>query len=78
MTVKMAQIISDLHDSEINGEIGWFCGGAWTARLGDPEHGYDAGATVESVDAAVEWLKAQAIMLYPDSKFAKRWGRGFA
>ncbi len=33
------QILTDLHDSEMNGEIAWFYDGAWTATLGDPVNG---------------------------------------
>jgi len=35
-------LIEVLHDSEINGEIGWFYDGVWRANLGDPWNGYRA------------------------------------
>ena len=33
LTDKLASFIEALHDSEINGEIGWFFDGIWRARL---------------------------------------------
>jgi len=32
---------------------------------------------VDSIEQAVEWLRAEAVRLYPESEFAKRYGRGF-
>jgi hypothetical protein len=73
------QILQDLHDSEINGEISlaWFYDSTWTVKLGDPHNGYVAEAIVASVGEAVDWLRAEAVRRYPDSDFAKRYARGF-
>ena len=43
-TGELASLIEDLHDSEINGEIGWFFDGVWRVKLGDPWNGYVAEA----------------------------------
>jgi hypothetical protein len=39
-TDELASLIGDLHDSEINGEIGWFFDGVWRAKIGAPWNGY--------------------------------------
>ena len=72
------QILQDLHDSEINGEIAWFYDGAWRVAVGgDPVDGYAAETDVGSIGEAVEWLRAKAVELYPESEFAKKYRRGF-
>jgi hypothetical protein len=43
----------------------------WSVKLGDPFTGYDAVAAVASTEEAVEWLRANAVRLYPDSTFAQ-------
>jgi hypothetical protein len=68
---ELANFLTDLHDSEINGEIGWFYDGAWCAKIGDKHNGYAAEGTFSSLREAAEWLRAKAIELYPDSDFAK-------
>jgi hypothetical protein len=35
-TDELANFITDLHDSGINGEIGWFFDAMWRAKTGDP------------------------------------------
>jgi hypothetical protein len=75
-TDKLASLIEDLHDSEINGDIGWFFDGVWRAKLGDPRNGYVAEADgLPSIRQAAEWLRSKAIELYPDSEFANQWRR---
>jgi hypothetical protein len=72
------QILQDLHDSEINGEIAWLYDGAWRVCVGgDPVDGYAAEVVVENLAEAVEWLRTEAIRRYPDSEFAKSYGHGF-
>jgi hypothetical protein len=75
-TDELASFIEDLHDSEINGEIGWFFDGVWCAKIGDPHNGYKAEGTFMSLRQATEWLRSKAIEIYPDSEFAKQWRRG--
>jgi len=64
-------LLSALHESEINGAVSWFYDGVSRVRFGDPHNGVDAEAVVGSVQEAVEWLRATAIKLYPDSTFAR-------
>ena len=72
-TDELAGLIEDLHDSEINGEIGWFSDGVWRAKIGDPWNGYVAEKDgLLSLGWAVEWLPSKAIELYPNSEFAKQ------
>lgn len=72
--LDLETLISALHDSEINGVIGWFYDGVWSVKMkiGDPWNGYDAEATVADLREASDWLRDKAIELYPDSEFAKR------
>jgi hypothetical protein len=71
------RLLQDLHDSEINAEIGWFYDGVWWAKIGDAFNGFDAEGRCRSLSEAAEWLRAAAIRLYPDSVFAQRYRRGF-
>ena len=76
-TDELASFIEDLHDSEINGEIGWFFDGMWRAKIGDPWNGYRAEVDgLMSLAEAAKWLRSKAIELYPDSDFAKSHRRG--
>ena len=74
---ELAAFLTDLHDSEINGEIGWFFDALWCAKIGDKLNGYKAEDTFASLAQAAEWLQSKAIELYPDSDFAKAHRRGF-
>ena len=69
----LGKIMAALHDSEINGEVSvsWFFDRVWKVRLGDPHNGYDAEAVVASPEEAAEWLRANAVKLYPESTFAR-------
>ena len=69
---ELASLLEDLHDSEINGEIGWFFDRVWRAKIGDPWNGFRAETDgLLSLAHAAEWLRSQAIELYPNSEFAK-------
>jgi hypothetical protein len=77
-TDELASLIGALHDSEINGEIGWFFDGVWRAKIGDPWNGYKAEVDgLASLAEAADWLRSKAIELYPDSGFAKGQQGGF-
>jgi hypothetical protein len=72
---ELASLLDDLHDSEINGEIGWFFDGVWRAKIGDPCNGFQAEIDgLLSLSQAAEWLRSKAIELYPNSEFAKAHG----
>ena len=72
-----AQILQDLHDSEINGSVDWFFDKCWRAGIGDNLNGWKSEKRLDTLGEAIEWLRDEAIRLYPDSDFAKRYGRGF-
>lgn len=74
---NLGTIMAALHDSEINGEVSWFFDRVWSVKLGDPMNGYEAEAVVASTEEAAEWLRENAVRLYPESEFAKLYGRGF-
>jgi hypothetical protein len=73
---ELGTIIAALHESEINGEVAWFFDRVWEVKLGDPLNGYDAVEVVASIEEAADWLRANAVRLYPDSTFARLY-RGF-
>ena len=76
LTDQFAGFIEALHDSEINGEIGWFYDDVWRAKLGDPWNGYRAERDgFHSLGEAARWLCDQALHHYPDSDFAKEYLR---
>jgi hypothetical protein len=72
----MTDVIKDLHDSEINGAIEWFYDDLWLVKIGG-SLAWTAEATLDSYEAAINWLRDKAIELYPGSEFAKKHGRGF-
>lgn len=67
----LGSIIEALHHSGINGGVTWFYHRAWHVEIGDPVNGRKAAASLSSLSAAVEWLRAMAIEIFPDSEFAK-------
>ena len=75
LTDELASLFEALHDSEINGEIGWFFDRVWRAKIGDPWNGFRAETDgLLSLAHAAEWLRSKAIELYPNSEFAKAHG----
>ncbi len=74
---NLATIMTALHDSEINGQVSWFFDRGWSVKLGDSMNGYETEAVVASTEEAAEWLREAAVQLYPESEFAKLYGRGF-
>lgn len=71
----LGTIIEALHDSEINGEVSWFFDNTWRVKLGDRDNGYVAEAIVASAEEAAEWLRANAVRRYPQSRFAMMYPR---
>ena len=71
----LGHIIEALHDSEINGTVSWVFDGTWRVAIGDELNGIQAEATVNSAQQAAEWLRANAVRRYPQSKFAERFPR---
>jgi hypothetical protein len=75
MTIE--QVIRDLHDSEINGQIGWSYDGVWWVKLGDSINGYDAEGRCAYPDETAELLRRMAVKHYPHSAFAKKYRKDF-
>src|ERR1043166_6086588 len=76
LTDELASFITDLHASEINGEISWFFDNLWGAKIGDKLNGYLAEiAGLPSLGEAARWLCDRALELYPNSEFAKEYLR---
>jgi hypothetical protein len=67
----LGAIIVALHDSDIYGTVSWLHRDIWHVILSDPNIGILAETAVETPQAAAEWLRANAIRLYPDSVFAQ-------
>jgi len=72
--IDIEAILSDLYESEINVSMSWFWDGGIDVKIGDPLNGYRAESKVDTVAQAVFWLRDQACTLYPDSKFARKYG----
>src|SRR5437763_7958434 len=76
LTDELASFITDLHDSEINGEISWFFDDVWGAKIGHKLNGYLAEtAELPSLGHATRWLCDRALEFYPESEFAKEYLR---
>ncbi len=73
-TIDIAEVLQALHDSEISGKIEWLFDKSWHAEVGCPPH---AEAIVDTAAEAIEWLRATAIQIYPNSPFAEKYRRGF-
>src|SRR2546423_313063 len=73
-TDELAQFLSDLEASEINGEItlSWMYDRLWTVRIGALGD-YHAEDNFKSLGEAMNWLRDKVIELYPESEFAKQW-----
>jgi hypothetical protein len=75
-TSGIEEILDDLYASEISASISLVTPGrGFYAELGDPRKAEAWGCA--NIREAVEWLRQQAIKHYPDSEFARRYGRGF-
>jgi hypothetical protein len=72
-TDELAQFLSDLEASEINGEItlSWMYDRLWTVRIGALGD-YHAEDNFKSLGEAMNWLRDKVIELYPESEFAKQ------
>jgi len=68
-----AAVLRALYGSEINVSVSSFWDGGWGVRLGDDWNGFDADKEFpnDQLDDAAVWLIEQALVLYPDSVFAR-------
>lgn len=64
-------IFQQLYDSEISFSISCFWDGGFEIKLGDDLNGYTAQTRVESWDEVEQWLRAEALLHYPESQFSK-------
>jgi hypothetical protein len=74
---SIEEILDDLNASQIDASISLVTpGGRFYAELGDPTRAevWECASIWDSV----EGLSRETITLYPDSQFARRYGRGFA
>jgi hypothetical protein len=74
----LSEILDDLYASEINATITWIWDSGMQVALGlaFDQGGYAAEATVRTGAQAAEWLRSEAVRLYPDSDFAEKHRRG--
>lgn len=70
---QTAQILQDLHDSEINFTIVAFSDCGFRVLLGDELNGFVAESRDQSFVEAVHWLATAALRKYPDSEFARKY-----
>ena len=68
MSGSEKSVIQRLHDSEIHGSVSWVYDSAFTVQLGIP---VEAEGFVESFKEAEDWLRREAVRLYPESHFAR-------
>ncbi len=71
------QILSELKRSEINWSLSYFYDLGYEVKFGDEGNGYKASAqNFDTLIEAIEWLKKQVLIHYPDSHFAKQMNLG--
>lgn len=68
-----AQILQDLHDSEINFMIVAFSDCGFRVLLGDELNGFVAEDRHQSFADAVHWLATAALQHFPNSEFARKY-----
>ena len=64
-------IFQELYDSKINFSISCPVDGGFEVKLGDSLKGRTARTRVESWDEIEQWLRAEALLHYPESQFSK-------
>ena len=64
-------VFQSLYDSEINFSISCFWDGGFEVKLGDELNGYVSQTRAECWDDIEPWLKSEAMLHYPESRFAK-------
>lgn len=76
MTQRLGEVLSRLYDSEINCGLRSFWDAGWQAWLGDEMNGHDAERSeIDTPDQVAAWLHENAIRLYPNSEYARRYGQ---
>jgi hypothetical protein len=68
---QSVSMFQQLYDSEINFSISCFWDSGFHVRLGDDVNGFVSEARVEMWDEIEPWLRAEAMLHYPESRVAK-------
>lgn len=69
--LKAESIIDDLYGSHIGGSIEWIWDSRFFVSLTGRKQADRAG--LETVGKAIDWLRDTARLLYPDSRFARKY-----
>ena len=72
---KVAAVLQDLYDSEINFAISTFWDAGFDWKLGDEVNGYKAEGQGRSFLEAANQLRDAAIKHFPESEFAAKYKR---
>ena len=70
-TAGRETILDQLCESHIAGSISWVWDGGFYATIGEPKRAKTYSAA--SAGEAIDWLRDQAILHYPDSEFAHQY-----
>ena len=70
-TAGRETILDQLCESHIAGSISWVWDGGFYAAIGEPKRAKTYSAA--SAGEAIDWLRDQAILHYPDSEFAHQY-----
>jgi hypothetical protein len=63
-------VFQQLYDSEISFSVSCFWDGGFLVKLGDERDGFVSETRVETWDDVEPWLRAEAMLHYPESRFA--------
>lgn len=66
-------IFQELYDNEVNFSVSCFWDGGFDVKLGDERNGFKAEKNVDTWQQVNNWLRSEAIKVYPDSKFAQKY-----
>jgi len=70
---NLEETLAELYGSEINASISWLWDSGFNIALGDDLNGFRAKTTVTTLAEAADWFRDNAIRLYPDSQFARKY-----
>jgi len=80
MKGKVEAVLKGLYASEINFSLTTFFDSGWGVKLGDETNGFlcigpddDTQVDCDTLEDAVEFLRASVVLKYPDSEFAEIW-----
>lgn len=73
LDAEQLTVFQDLYDSEINFKVWTMWDGGFEVRLGDEMNGYTAEWVCDTMVQAASFLRVQALLQFPESRFAKKW-----